>query len=93
MKRLGMLLVPLLLLWVGMVWFMPREKMLLPMYHLLMPWKTAPRHCCRMWMVNPGDARPLAAQGDNLEIRAVHVNARQARQSRSQDRTCFAHDD
>jgi hypothetical protein len=70
-KRLGMLLVPLLLLWVAMVWFMPREKMLLPMYHLLMPWKTAPAVLSHV-EVDPGDK--TLAQGDNLEVR-VHVNA------------------
>ncbi len=73
-KRLGMLLVPLLLLWVGMVWFMPRERMLLPMYHLLMPWKTAPALLSHV-VVDPGDK--TLAQGDNLEIR-VHVNADRA---------------
>jgi hypothetical protein len=73
-KRLGMLLVPLLLLWVAMVWFMPREKMLLPMYHLLMPWKTAPALLSHV-MVDPGNM--TLAQGDNLEIR-VQVNADRA---------------
>ncbi len=68
-RRLGLLLVPMLVLWVFLAFWMSPQRILRPMFHLLMPWKTAPAALSKV-AVLPGDV--TLAEWDDLEIRA-HV--------------------